>query len=143
MKKNMRLIKTAAMSLGLALVLNVVSYGQNTAPISLNGQSFKLDLVDAQNNVTHDVINFKETSFTCNAIANSTYTATRYTVEPQADGKLFLYAIAISETDGNITWKGHLVNGVLEGGMLVEKTGVPVEKHTFAGKPHVNTNESE
>ncbi len=128
MKKSLSVLAIAA---ALMLSVSFAATAQDAPPITLNGQSFKIDLTDAQSNVTHDVLNFKETSFTCNAIANSTYDATRYTVTKQPDGKLFLYAIAISQTEGTMTWKGHLADGSLEGGMLIEKPGMPAEKRMF------------
>jgi hypothetical protein len=141
MKTNMIRL-TFVTALILALSGAGTAFAQEAPPLTLNGQSFKIELVDAQNNVTYDVLDFKETSFTCNAIANSTYTGTRYTVQPQADGKLALYAVAISQTEGTISYKGQLSDGKLEGGMLIEKPGAEVVKHRFTGTSRVNTSPS-
>ena len=139
MKKTFLSVKAYVLCATLAFAMTAFAFGQNAAPLNLGGQSFKLDLVDTQNNITHDMLSFKETSFTCNAISNSTYTATRYAVTKQADGRLFLYAIAISETEGTITWKGHIEAGKLKGSMLTDKPGHPMSKLMLTGDSRLNT----
>jgi hypothetical protein len=109
------------------------AHGQGNNPTSLNGQTFKLELTDEQDNVTHDMITFQETSFVTNAIKNSSYNATRYKIMKQPDGTYNLFAEAYSETEGTITYKGRFTGGQITGAMFTAKPGHPIVKRVFTG----------
>ncbi len=130
MKKSIRNGMSALV--GVLFLATTLAFGQghnNTA--SLNGQTFKLELTDEQSNVSHDMITFKETSFTSNAIKNSTFDATRYKITEKPDGTYSLFAEAYSESEGTITYKGIFTGGKIDGAMFTAKPGQAVVKRTF------------
>ncbi len=141
MKKHFQPIQIMAAMLMLLFISAAQLHAQSAAPVNLDGKTFVLKLTDDQDKPYTDEITFQQHTFSCNAIKNSTFANTRYAAQNDANGKLFLLATAVSETEGTMTWKGHIDGNTIEGGVIIEKPGQQPTKHMFKGETKAESNE--